>query len=55
MTTSIQNLIFPLVAAANNPAMGDTQGRYIGVVIAVMAVALVVVVIIAAVSAKNKK
>lgn len=42
-------------ASARNPSMGDIQGRYIGVVFAVMAVALVVVVIIAVVPSKKKK
>lgn len=47
--------VFPAFAGMDNPLMGDPQGRYLGVVIAVMAVALVVIVIIAVISSKNRK
>lgn len=39
----------------DNPQTGDTQGRFIGVFIAIAAVALVIVVILSVISAKKGK
>lgn len=46
---------FSAFAGMLNPATGDTQGQYLGIVVGALAVSLVVIIIVLAVSSKKKK